>query len=430
MPTEVEVVVIGAGHAGLAMSHCLTANGIDHVVLERGRTGERWRTARWDSFRMLTPNWMSRLPGWSYAGGEPEGFMTADQFVAYLSGYAQAFHAPVREQTSVTSVTRSAGGYLVRTDRGCWRARQVVIATGYQALSRVPEVASALSPSVAQLTSAGYRNPGGLPAGRVLVVGASASGAQIADELARAGREVVLAVGAHTRLPRRYRGRDILWWLARTGSLRRTIDELPDPNLARSEPSLQLVGSAEGRSLDLSTLAALGVRFTGRLRQVDGTQVEFAGDLHRSTAEAESRLHRVLDRIDALASRLPNLAVGPPDRPAPIGPVTGPDRLDLRRSGITSVVWATGLRPWYPWLRLPVLDEHGYLRHRRGVTELPGLYAIGLRFQHRRDATFVDGARHDAAYLTDQILAHRHRCGFAATGAGPSRAVGVHDGAF
>jgi putative flavoprotein involved in K+ transport len=239
----------------------------------------------------------------------------------------------------------------------------------------------------------------------VLVVGGSASGVQIAHELARAGRRVILAAGGHTRLPRRYRGRDIMWWLDRIGSLDRSIDQVPDPASARAEPSLQLAGTAETHGLDLNVLSRAGVLPVGRLRALDGTTAGFADDLSDTIGAAQQRLNRLLAEIDAYAAAMPGTAAGPPDPPPVITLPAGPSRTDLRRTGISAVVWATGYRPWYPWLKVPVLDTSGRIRHRRGVTDVPGLYAIGLRFQYRRSSTFVDGARHDAAYLADMITA-------------------------
>jgi putative flavoprotein involved in K+ transport len=406
MPST-DTVIIGAGHAGLAMSRLLTERDVAHVVLDRGRVGERWRTARWDSFRLLTPNWLSRLPGWAYAGPEPDGFMTAGEFAGYLSSYAHSFDAPVRQNTLVTRVERVATGFAVHTDREVWVARNVVIATGYHSRAQLPDLATGLASDVARTTSAGYRSPSSLPDGGVLVVGASASGVQIAHELARAGRRVFLAVGGHTRLPRRYRDRDILWWLERIGSLDRTIDRLPDAARATAEPSLQLVGTPDARRVDLGVLQEAGVRLTGRLRALDGAAAEFADDLADTMGAAHQRLARVLAEIDAYAAAMPRAAVAPPDPPPAIPvPITA-SRMDLRRARVTGVVWATGFQPWYPWLKIPALDPHGRIRHHRGVTGVPGLYAIGLRFQHRRSSTFIDGARHDAAYLADHITAGR-----------------------
>ncbi len=244
-----------------------------------------------------------------------------------------------------------------------------------------------------------------LPDGGVLVVGCSASGVQIAHELAGAGRRVVLAAGGHTRLPRRYRGRDITWWLDRIGAFDRTIDQVPDEDSARSEPSLQLAGAPDRRDLDLDVLRRAGVRPAGRLIALDGTTAGFAGDLRDTVGAAQRRLNRLLAEIDAYAAAVPGAAAGPPDPPPVITVPSGPSTMDLRRAGISSVVWATGYRPWYPWLKVPVLDADGRIRHRRGVTDVPGLYAIGLRFQYRRSSTFIDGARHDAACLADTIAA-------------------------
>jgi putative flavoprotein involved in K+ transport len=402
-----DTVIIGAGHAGLAMSRCLADRNVRHVVLDRGCVGERWRTARWDSFRLLTPNWLSRLPGWRYPGPEPDGFMSAGEFAGYLCDYARSFDAPVRPYTRVTRVEQASAGFMVHTDGGAWAARCVVVATGYHNCAKVPEIAAGLAPDIAQLTPAGYRSPSGLIDGGVLVVGGSASGVQIAHELAGVGRHVVLSVGSHTRLPRRYRGRDILWWLDRIGSLDRTIDDVTDPASAITEPSLQLAGTAAGRGLDLDALRQAGVRLVGRLRALDGTGAGFADDLGDTVGAAQRRLIRLLAEIDAYAAATPGTAEGPPDAPAAITVPVTPSTMDLRRAGISVVVWATGYRPSYPWLDVPVLDACGRIRHRRGVTEVPGLYAIGLRFQYRRNSTFVDGARHDAAFLADVITANR-----------------------
>jgi putative flavoprotein involved in K+ transport len=398
-----DTVVIGAGHAGLAMSRCLTDRGVAHVVLDRGAVGQRWRTARWDSFRLLTPNWMSRLPGWAYTGSEPDGFMTAGEFVTYLSAFATSFDAPVRPYTAVTRVEPAGSGFAVHTADGQWAARRVVVATGYHSHATVPAFAGRFAGTLTQLAASAYRSPSCLPDGGVLVVGASASGVQIAHELAGAGRRVHLAVGCHTRLPRRYRGRDILWWLDRIGSFDRTIDQVPDPRTAKGEPSLQLSGAPNGRGVDLGVLRELGVRLTGRLHAIDGTVAEFAADLTDTIAAAQHRLDRVLADIDRYAAAAPGTALGPSDPPPSVAVPAGPSQVDLRRAGISTVIWATGYRPRYPWLGVPVFDGSGGIRHRRGVTDVPGLYAIGLRFQYRRSSTFVDGARHDAEYLADQI---------------------------
>jgi putative flavoprotein involved in K+ transport len=399
-----ETIIIGAGQAGLAMSHCLTDAGDDHVVLERGRLAERWRSERWDSLRLLTPNWAARLPGWQYQGDDPDGYMTAGQVVRYFESYADSFDAPVHEGTTVLSLRRDGDGFSVTTDEGDWLAAQVVIATGWCDRPLVPRAAIGLSSSVAQLTPSTYRNPDQLPKGSVLVVGASASGVQLADELARAGRHVVLAAGHHTRIPRRYRGLDIFWWLEQMGTFSKTIDEMPDPERARREPSLQLVGRPDGRSLDLVTLEAAGVRLAGRLVGIDDTAVRFADDLRATTAVADARMNRVLGEIDAfIEARGLDREVLPPRRPRGLRHPRGATGLDLRRAGITTVIWATGFERPYSWLHVPVLDRHGEISQRRGVTSVPGLYVLGQRFQHTRHSNFIDGVRHDAAFVAHHL---------------------------
>ena len=267
-------VIIGAGQAGLAMSHCLGRQGIAHVVLERGRVAERWQSERWKSLRLLTPNWMTRLPGLVYAGAEPDGFLAMAEVAGFLVDYARISNAPVQTGTTVQRLQRLGGGYRVETDRGVWLAEVVVVATGYCDKPYVPPMAAALPSAVFQTTPTAYRNPASLPAGGILVVGASSSGVQLADELAESGRQVTLAVGQHIRLPRRYRGRDIMWWLDRTGILVKPAAKVADLEAARREPSLQLVGSPEGMSIDLESLNAKGVRLLGRHRRHPG---EFRG---------------------------------------------------------------------------------------------------------------------------------------------------------
>ena len=397
-------LVIGAGQAGLAMSRCLTDADIPHIVLERGRAAERWRSQRWESLRLLTPNWATRLPGWSYRGPHPDGFMTATELADYLSAYATSFDAPVCENSAVRSLERAGNGFVVRTDDTTWLATNVVIATGWCDEPRIPTVASAIDGRVAQVTPYSYRNADQLPGGRVLVVGASATGVQIADELTRSGREVVLAVGRHSRLPRRYRGMDIWWWLDRIGTLARTIDETSEPARARAEGSLQLAGRPDHRDVDLPALQALGVRLTGRLVRADGRRVQFADDLPSTMAAADERLERILARIDdhitttALDAEV--LAATVPARIAPIEPI---HQLDLRRQGVATIVWATGFTRSYPWLRVPILDRAGEIMQRRGLTPQPGLYVLGQRFQHRLDSNFIDGVRHDACHVAGHI---------------------------
>jgi putative flavoprotein involved in K+ transport len=290
-----------------------------------------------------------------------------------------------------------------------WQAANVIIATGWCDQPAVPVMAHALAPDVHQVAPSDYRNPGTLPPGGVLVVGASATGVQLADELRAAGRDVTLAVGRHTRMPRRYRGMDIYWWLDRIGMLDKTIDEMPDPVRARHEPSAQLVGGPDHRHLDLATLQADGVRLVGRLIAVDGRRVRLTPDLPATVAAADRRMRRLLGAIDrhidanGLRPEVPE-----PERTRAIGPTRVARDLDLRTEGIRTVVWATGHRRSYPWLRLPVLDRHGEIRQHRGRTPMRGLYVLGQRFQHHRSSNFIGGVGRDAAFVADHIVG-RHR---------------------
>jgi putative flavoprotein involved in K+ transport len=411
--TAIDTLVVGAGHAGLAVSRLLADAGHDHVVLDRGRVAERWRRERWDSFHLLTPNWMTRLPGWCYTGLDPEGFLSRDELVRYLERYAGSFRAPVVADTTVIKIVASDGPgrarFRVATEAGTWDARHVVVATGPHGRPHVPVGLSCISADIKVLTANTYRNPAALVAGGVLVVGGSASGVQIADELVRAGREVTLAIGHHTRMPRRYRGIDILWWMAATGRLARTVDDVPDVAAARRENSLQLVGRPdahkESRDLDLGVLQARGVRLFGRLREVVGTHASFCADLGERVAEAETKMHHFLDTVDRYVDQAELVhEVLPAVRPRPLDVSDTRSRLDLAAEGISTVVVAVGYRPYHPWLQIPVLAPDGSIRQRRGVTPAAGLYVVGQYFQHRRDSGLIDGARHDARAVVDHLL--------------------------
>jgi len=405
---HVDTVVVGAGHAGLAVSRLLTEAGREHLVLDRGDVAERWRSERWDSLHLLTPSWMTRLPGWYYCGGDPEGFLSAAQLVTRLEHYAVSFDAPVRTRTTVLSVVPTGDReYDVRTDGGTIRTRNVVVATGPHGPNRVPSGLVGVRADV--VPSSAYKNPDRLAPGGVLVVGASSSGVQIADELQRSGRDVVLAVGRHTRVPRRYRGLDLFWWLDSTGRLARTVDELVDAERARREPSLQIVGRPDprdrGEDLDLPGLHQRGVRLVGRLQGINGGTASFADDLDDHLATADRGLHRLLGSFDRYAERQGlGGEVLPATRPGPFEPGRAPHRLRLAAEGIGTVVLAAGHRPDHSWLPLPITAADGSIRQYRGVAPAPGIYVVGQRFQHRRDSGFIDGARHDARDVVTHLL--------------------------
>lgn len=397
-----DTIIIGGGQAGLAMSRCLTEHGIDHAVLERGRVAERWRTERWDSLRLLSPKWHTRLPGFRYGGADPGGFMTMPEVISYFERYANSFDAPVHGETTVLSVQKTAGAYLVRTDQGDWKAPNVVVATGHCDTPFVPQIARDLSRSLHQLTPSSYKNPDQLPEGGVLVVGASASGIQLAQEIHRSGRPATLAVGRHTRMPRTYRGRDIAWWLESAGILEERAEDAFDIHAARRQPSLQLVGTPDHRTIDLGVLQDEGVRLVGRAEAAGGRRVCFRDDLHKTMASAEDKLGRVLGRIDDFIEET-LMSADDPDRRAPIAVREAPAQLDLRSEGIETVLWCTGYRRRYPWLKVPVLDIRGELIHRGGITPSEGLYALGLNFLRRRKSSFIDGVGDDAHALAGHI---------------------------
>ena len=398
---RVTTVVIGAGHAGLATSRCLSERSIDHVVLERGEIANSWRRERWDSLRLLTPNWLTRLPGHRYEGADPDGFMTMAEVIAFISSFAAVASAPVRTQTTVTSVRQADEGYHVATDRGDLYCRCLVLASGACNAPVMPAVRQAIPPAIACFTPFDYRSPDHLPDGGVLVVGASATGVQLADEIRRSGRRVLLSVGEHVRLPRLYRGRDVLWWMDACGVWNQRYDEIDDIARARKLPSPQLVGTPERSTLDLNTLSAVGVEIVGRLAAVRDGRALFSGGLRNQFALADLKMERLLETFDEWAR---DIDAGPAER---FEPTRAPDssrlEMNLGSGEIRSIVWATGFRPDYSWLDVPVVDRKGQLRHEGGVVEAPGMYAIGLPVLRRRKSSFIHGAEDDARDIVDHL---------------------------
>jgi putative flavoprotein involved in K+ transport len=404
---QTTAVVVGAGHSGLAMSRRLTDRSIDHVVLERGEVANSWRTQRWPSLRLLTPNWQTRLPGYDYAGDDPDGFMPAADVAATLTRYAGHAAAPVRSGTTVRTVRAVPHGFEIHANDDLLRARAVVLATGACSRPAIPAVADAIPTSITSLTPLTYRDPGQLPGGGVLVVGASATGVQLAGEIHRSGRPVTLAAGEHVRLPRRYRGRDIFWWLEATGLLAERYDQIDDLTRARHLPSPQLTGTPQAVTTDLNTLMAQGIRIVGRLGRITDGVAQFSGSLANTCTLADLKMNRFLNRADewATASGLDG------DLPAPhrFAPTrlnsSSPLELDLTSGEITAVLWATGFRPDHSWLDIPVRDHTGRIRHDGGiVTAAPGLYVLGLPVLRTRASTYIHGAATD----TEALAAHLH----------------------
>jgi len=398
------VVIVGAGPGGLAMSHNLTEAGTDHVLIERGEVGQSWRTERWDSLRLLTPNWMTALPGATYQGDDPDGYMTAGETIATLEAYRRSFDPPLHAGVEVEAVCPTDPGFEVRTSEGSWRCDAVVAATGGSSEPRVPVFAADMPSTVYQVTALSYRRPAEIDGrGRVLVVGASASGVQIADELVRAGRDVTISVGEHIRLPRSYRGRDIYWWLDRIGQLDERWNEVEDLDRARRHASVQVVGSDDRREVDLASVQELGGQLVGRFMALrDGTAL-CSGGLGSLVANADLKQARMLRRIDDWVDEH-GLAdcVGPPTEPRATNPLPEPTALDLRTFG--TVIWATGYRPEYQWLDGRAVNRRGRVDHDGGVARTPGLYLLGLPFLRRRRSNLLAGLGVDAVELGHHLV--------------------------
>src|SRR5215467_2838020 len=383
------------------MSRHLTDRSIDHMVLERGEVANSWRTERWDSLRLLTPNWQSRLPGYAYQGDDPDGFMSMPEVVRFLRRYAEVSDAPVETGTLVTRVRPLDAGYEVSTNHGAWRCRALVIASGACNIAATPSLSAGLPHKVTSLTPLQYTNPLLLLDGGVMIVGASASGIQLAREIQAVGRRVVLSVGEHVRMPRTYRGRDIQWWMDAIGAMDVRYDAIDDIERARRLPSLQLIGTPERVTVDLNGLRKAGVELVGRLVGLRDGKAQFSGSLANHCALADLKMNRLLSSIDGWVNTS-GLAqqFAPPHRfePTDVGSETSLS-LDLTAAGIGTVIWATGYRPDYSWLDVPVLDRKGRIRHDGGVVPAPGMYVMGLPFMRRRKSSFIDGAGDDAADL-------------------------------
>jgi putative flavoprotein involved in K+ transport len=398
------VVVVGAGHAGLAMSYCLKQRGIDHLVLERDRVAQDWRESRWDSFCLVTPNWQCRLPGFSYAGDDPDGFMTRDEVVAFIEAYASSFEAPVLEGVEVTELQRDPeGGFVLDTTAGEVTAGQVVIATGGHHVPRIPRFAERLPSDIEQLSSADYVNADTLPDGDVLVVGTGQSGCEIAEDLHLAARTVHLCLGGAGRTPRSYRGRDVAAWLDELGAYDVAVDEHILGEGVRATANEYVTGRDGGRDIDLRRFAREGMRLYGRLLDIEDAVLMFAGDLKRNLDAADAAAESVKDAIDA---HIAASGIDAPSEPryVPVWePGVQPRELDVQAAGIRSVVWTAGFRPDYGWVQAPIFDGRGEPCHERGVTDVAGLYAVGLPWLHTWGSGHFAGVGHDAEYLAELI---------------------------
>ncbi|MEM5318501.1 NAD(P)/FAD-dependent oxidoreductase [Paraburkholderia sp. JHI869] len=404
---SIDTLVIGAGQAGVAMSEHLSKSGVPHVVLERDRIAERWRTCRWDSLVANGPAWHDRFPGMEFEGLDPDAFAGKEQVADYFVAYAKQFNAPVRTGVDVTRVERLQGrpGFNVQTNNGTFEANRVVVATGPFQRPVIPAIAPK-DPRLTQMHSADYRNPAQLPDGAVLVVGAGSSGTQIADELRRAGRTVYLSVGPHDRPPRAYRNRDFCWWL---GVLGEWDKEVAGPG--REHVTIAVSGAYGGQTIDFRRLAHEGMTLVGVTKSFDNGIVTFEQDLVTNLKRGDDNLMSLLDAADAYVERNGiDLPKEPEARFIPRDPecVAHPLReLDLAAAGVTTIIWATGFAVDYSWLHVDAFDEQGKPKHQRGVSKEPGIYFLGLPWLSRRGSSFIWGVWHDAKHVADHIVTQR-----------------------
>lgn len=387
------------------MSKCLSDRSIDHVVLERGSVANSWKTERWDSLRLLTPNWQSTLPGHAYEGDRPDDYMDMPELIEFMETYARMVDAPVQTESEVTSVSTVDDGYLVETNQGPWNCRVVVLASGACNIASVPDFAEAVPSQIDMVKPIDYRNPDQLAEGGVMVIGASATGLQLAEEIHQSGRPVTLSVGEHVRLPRMYRGEDIQRWMHRTGRLDERYDDVDDITRARGVPSPQLVGTPARSSLDLNALTRQGVQLRGRIGMIRDGVAMFSGGLKNQCSLADLKMNRLLLLTDEWATEqgLDGTVPDPETFDRTEVPDDIPLTLDLSSGEIRTIVWATGFRPDYSWLDVPVINYRGLLDHDGGVVSSPGMYLIGMPFLRRRKSSFIHGASDDANDLADHI---------------------------
>jgi putative flavoprotein involved in K+ transport len=402
------VIVIGGGHAGLSMSHCLKERGIDHLVFEKNRLGESWRSKRWDSFCLVTPNWQCQLPGFHYSGNDPDGFMKKDEIVAYIEAYARSFDPPIREDVNVSRLTQDeTGRYAVSTSIGDYSADQVVVATGGYQVPSVPRIAERFPGTVSQILSSDYKNPQSIAPGEVLVVGSGQSGCQIAEDLHLAGRRVHLCVGGAPRTARRYRGKDVVAWLHEMGYYDKPIHEHPLKERVRAKANHYVTGRDGGRDIDLRKLAMEGMQLYGRLKDVSGTLLKLSDDLKQNLNQADAVAESIKNTIDKF---IESAGIDAPmeERYRPVWePSNQVLEVDYMAANIRAVIWSVGYRTDYSWIEIPIFDGKGYPSHQRGVTTVPGLYFLGLPWQYTWGSGRLSGVARDATFLADYLEARR-----------------------
>jgi putative flavoprotein involved in K+ transport len=403
---HINVAIIGGSQAGLSMSYFLSQSGIEHVVLEKNRVGHSWRTQRWDSFCLVTPNWQCKLPGFDYPGNDPDGFMPRNDIVRYVEEYARRIKAPIREGVGVTHLSRDKGKFRVETSDGVWLADAVVLAVGGYHQPNIPRLAERLPGSILQLHSSTYRNAGQLPPGEVLVVGSGQSGCQIAEDLHVDGRKVHLVVGSAPRCPRRYRGRDAVDWLADLGQYNLPVDQHPLREKVRKKANHYLTGRDGGRDIDLRKFALEGMRLYGRLTEYAGGRLQFRNDLEKNLDAADASYNNICVMIDKHIAEA-GIDAPPGHRTSPVWrPEEAFMALDPVTAGVTSVIWSTGFRADWSWVDLPIFDGSGYPAHLRGVTSMPGIYVLGLPWLYTWGSGRFVGVGRDAGYLAERVAEH------------------------
>ena len=404
MREYVETAVIGGGQAGLAASWHLKQAGREHVVLDRGRIGDTWRQ-RWDTFCLVTPNWSCQLPGFPYDGDEPDGFMLRDEIVAYVERFAESFDPPYEGGVEIRCLRGSHDGarFSLDTSEGALHADNVIVAVGTHQQPNIPAWSSKLDKDILQLHTHDYRNPARLPPGAVLVVGSGQSGCQVVEDLHGEGREVHLSVGSAGRVPRRYRGREMMEWLRETGFFEQPVEKHPEGLAIRFKPHAHLSGRDGGHTIDLRQLALDGVKLHGRLTDANGCQVRFADDLAANLDAIDKDCRERLEKIDGFIEK--NAIEAPVSDVSPVvwRPAPEPATLDLRKADIGTIIYGTGFRFDFGWIDLPVLDERGYPRYQRGVTEIPGLYFVGLHWQHTFGSGLFFSVGRDAEYVVNHL---------------------------
>ncbi|HRE46779.1 MAG TPA: NAD(P)/FAD-dependent oxidoreductase [Aggregatilineales bacterium] len=405
MSEQIDTVIIGAGQFGLAVSYCLTQHKHPHVILEKDRIGEAWRSGKWDSFTLVSPNWTLQLPGFPYQGDEPDGYLTREGVLHYLEEYASLFNPPVRTGITVTSIHDDAGEFIIEADAATYRAANVVVATGAFPKPRIPAYASQIASHIHQIHTSQYRNPTSLPDGAILVVGSGQSGCQIAEELYKSGRTVYLCTSKVGRIPRRYRGKDAFWWVNALGMFDQTVNTLTSPS-KRFDPNPQLTGKDGGRSLNLHRFASDGVTLLGHLQGADGTTLAIAGDLMENLAVSDKAEAQFKKAVDTYIDQNNLQAVQDQFTPDLLTRYDSEviTELDLDKVGIRTILWAGGYRCDFSWIKYPIFDAFGYPIHQRGITEHPGLYFIGLMWLHKSKSNLFWGVAEDAEYIAEHLV--------------------------